>query len=89
MLLARCGQIVGTGGRVIVEVDPAPERDRGYQATVVDVDGRSSSPFPWYEIGVDALRERVRGTGLEIVETWTLSGRAFVRLSRLSDPFRD
>lgn len=85
-LLARCGQLVAVGGRVIVEVDPVPEQDRGYRATVVDVDGRSSSPFPWYEIGADALRERVGGTGLEIVESWTLSGRAFVRLTRLSDP---
>jgi len=74
---------------VIVEVDPHPTRDRGYQATVVDIDGRSSSPFPWYEIGATALRDRVHGTGLQIIETWTLSGRAFVSLTRLPDPCRE
>ncbi|WP_226530978.1 class I SAM-dependent methyltransferase [Microbacterium paraoxydans] len=88
VLLARCGQIVAPGGRVIVEVDPHPTRDRGYQATVVDIDGRSSSPFPWYEIGATALRDRVDGTGLQIVETWTLSGRAFVSLTRRQAPIR-
>lgn len=81
-LLARCAQIISPWGSVCAEVDPDPDADRGYEATVVDDDGRSSAPFPWYDIGAAALRARVRGTALEVVESWTASGRAFVRLAR-------
>lgn len=87
-LLERCARIVAAHGRIIVEVDQAPWCDRGYQATIVDLDGRTSSPFPWYDICARALAARLRGTGLRgdlgIVEEWTVSGRAFVRLSRLA-----
>ncbi|MFJ2370388.1 class I SAM-dependent methyltransferase [Microbacterium sp. NPDC087665] len=81
-LLARCAQIISPWGSICAEVDPDPDADRGYEATVVDDDGRSSSPFPWYDIGAAAVRKRVQGTALEIVEEWTASGRAFVRLGR-------
>lgn len=82
-LLARCAQIVAPRGAIVVEVDPDPDVDRGYEATVVDEDGRSSSPFPWHDIGSAALRERAVGTGLQVVEDWTVSERAFVRLVRV------
>ena len=82
MLLARCAQIISPRGSIFVEVDPEPRTDRGYAATVVDEDGRSSSPFPWYDLGEEALRTRLSGSALEIVETWEVSGRAFVRIAR-------
>ncbi|MBO0980881.1 class I SAM-dependent methyltransferase [Microbacterium sp. SD291] len=81
-LLTRCAQIVSADAGIIVEVDPVPATDRGYEATVVDDDGRSSSAFPWYDVGADALRGHLGGTGLQIAETWAVSGRAFVRLAR-------
>lgn len=80
LLLRRCAQLISADGGVIVEVDPAPATDRGYEATVVDDDGRSSSAFPWYDLGADALRDHLDDTGLGIAETWRESGRAFARL---------
>lgn len=82
VLMKRCAEIISPEGSVVVEVDPDPDLDRGYMATVVDDDGRSSSPFPWYDIGAEALRSRLSGTALQVVETWSVSGRAFVRLRR-------
>ncbi|WP_091227675.1 class I SAM-dependent methyltransferase [Microbacterium sp. 3J1] len=82
VLLERCAQIISTRGSIFVEVDPEPTTDRGYAATVVDEDGRSSSPFPWYDVGAAALRTRLKGSRLEITETWEVSGRAFVRVER-------
>ncbi|MBT2483753.1 MULTISPECIES: bifunctional 2-polyprenyl-6-hydroxyphenol methylase/3-demethylubiquinol 3-O-methyltransferase UbiG [unclassified Microbacterium] len=82
VLLARCAQIISSRGTIVVEVDPDPDVDRGFEATVVDEDGRSSSPFPWHDIGAAALRDRVTDTGLRFIEEWAVSDRAFVRLSR-------
>lgn len=81
-LLERCGQITTADGSILVEVDPDPLADRGFEATVVDAEGRTSAPFSWYDIGAPALAERLQGTGLEIVETWSASGRSFVRVTR-------
>lgn len=82
VLLERCAEIITPLGSILVEVDPDPEADRGFVATVVDDDGRSSSAFPWYDIGAAALRRRLHGSALDLVESWTVSGRAFVRLRR-------
>ena len=82
LLLERCARLVAPEGRVIVEVDPVRTTDRGYAATVVDEDGRSSSVFPWYDLGAEALRARLDGTGLGVAEEWAVSARAFVRLVR-------
>lgn len=81
-LLARCAQLVSPVGSIIVEVDPDPATDRGYAATLVDDDGRSSAPFPWYDLGAAALRTRLRRSRLSIAEVWDVSGRAFVRLAQ-------
>lgn len=83
-LLRRCARLIAAGGRIIVEVDSSPWHDRGYQARIVDVDGRTSSPFPWYDIGAQALAVRLRGTGLHVDEAWTVAGRAFARISPLA-----
>lgn len=82
LLLQRCAEIIAPCGSVIAEVDPDPEVDRGFTATVVDADGRSSSAFPWYDIGAAALCRLLRSTGLDLIENWSVSGRAFVRLRR-------
>ncbi|MBW8761547.1 MAG: methyltransferase domain-containing protein [Microbacterium sp.] len=81
-LLARCSDVIAVDGSVIVEVDPVATTDRGYDATLVDGRGRSSSAFPWYDVGAVALGDHLEETGLRISETWTVSGRAFVWMVR-------
>lgn len=81
-LLARCAQLVQRGGFVIVEAHPDPRRDRGFRATLIDHQGRSSLPFPWYEIGLNGLRRCAAAAELSVVETWSHAERTFVRLRR-------
>ena len=81
-LLMRCTQLVHPGGFVLVEVHPDPRRDRGFHATLIDHQGRSSLPFPWYEIGLDGLHRCADEAGLRVVESWSHDERTFVTLCR-------
>lgn len=84
-LLARCAELVQPGGIVLVEAHDDPRRDRRFHATLIDHDGRSSLPFPWYEIGVDGLGRCAAGTGLHVVESWSHAERTFVLLRRAAE----
>ncbi|MEJ8285695.1 SAM-dependent methyltransferase [Curtobacterium sp. PvP017] len=79
-LLERCGEIVRTGGRVIVETNPDPLADRVYTARVVDTDGHESAGFPWAEVGLDALHRHAADAGLVARQSWTVAGRSFCEL---------
>jgi SAM-dependent methyltransferase len=85
-LLVRCAQLVQPGGLVAVEVHPDPRRDRAFRATLIDHQGRSSLPFPWYEIGEDGVRRCAAEAGLRAVETWAHADRTFVLLRREMGP---
>lgn len=79
-LLARCSELVTGGGegRVLVETHHDPTRDRVFTATMIDDLGRSSLPFPWAEVGVDALHEHASNAGLELVQQRMRGNRTFV-----------
>lgn len=81
-LLARCAQLVQPGGLVLVEAHADPRRDRGFRATLIDHQGRSSLPFPWYEIGVNGLRRCAAAAGLGGGESWSHAERTFLLLRR-------
>lgn len=83
-LLERCAALVlGAGrGRILVETDPDPSRDRRFDAVVVDDLDRSSLPFPWAEVGPIALREYAAAAGLTLVREWSRRQRAFSEFAR-------
>ncbi|MFZ7089174.1 methyltransferase domain-containing protein [Curtobacterium sp. RRHDQ10] len=76
-LLTRCRDIVHEHGRIVVETAPDDDADRSYHATIVDADGRSSSTFPWAEVGRRALAEHAATAGMTVRTSWTAGGRAF------------
>lgn len=81
-LLHRCAELVVAGGEVLVEVDAEPELAVVDRCTLVDADGRESSPFPWARIGWSAVREVAAEAGLAVAEHWDAAGRHFVRIAR-------
>lgn len=81
-LLARCAELVRPGGSLLVEGHVDPLCDRGFSATLIDEEGHTSLPFPWYEIGSAGLRRLAPNAGLAVVEGWTLGGRSFVLMQR-------
>ena len=82
LLLSRCASLVQPDGAVIVEVHADPHRDRGFQAILIDHAGRTSLPFPWYEVGLDGLRRCAADAGVRVSETWSHAGRVFALLER-------
>ncbi|QIK63166.1 class I SAM-dependent methyltransferase [Leucobacter viscericola] len=80
-LLARCAEVMGPQGSIVIETHPDPLRDRAFQATLVDDFGRSSSPFPWCELGLASLVRVGTALGFTPAESWTHSDRSFLRLS--------
>jgi SAM-dependent methyltransferase len=80
-LLARCAELLAPHGRLLVETHPDPQRDAVFSCTVADGEGHVSAPFPWAEIGADALARRARGMGLRTAVSWSRDGRSFVHLA--------
>jgi SAM-dependent methyltransferase len=81
-LLARCGELLADGGALVVETHPDPARDRTFESTVQDGQGRASDPFPWAQVGRDAVVGMAAGAGLAPAQSWVTGGRAFTRLVR-------
>jgi SAM-dependent methyltransferase len=79
-LLARCRQVLRTGGDVIVETHPDPARDRAYQGSLVGQDGHVSDAFPWAEVGRAVLAAHAEDAGLRVTQGWGGAGRFFSRL---------
>jgi hypothetical protein len=80
-LLSRCCELIGPGGLVICEVDPAPDRHE-VQQVVLTVDGTVSAPLPWSRIGARTLARFAACVDLLVVEEWTAGERVFVTLRR-------
>jgi SAM-dependent methyltransferase len=81
-LLARCAQLLGGDGALLVEVSSDPDRDEAYEGTLEDARGRQSAGFPWAEIGIVALRAYAEASGLRVSQDWIRDGRWFARLVR-------
>jgi len=82
-LLRRCADLVReVDGRVLVETHPDAARDRIFTGVLVDDLSRESLPFPWAEVGADALREYAAAADLTVTREWTVNGRAFAEYAR-------
>lgn len=79
-LLNRCRELLGRRGAVIVEVQADDDIDEVFTAHIVDDDGRTSSTFPWAEVGSRALTLHAAAAGLSVDQTWRVDGRVFCRL---------
>ncbi|GAA1057712.1 methyltransferase type 11 [Agromyces luteolus] len=82
LLLRRCAELVAEGGQVLVEVDADADLAVVGHCTLVDDDGRESSPFPWARVGWAAAAALASDAGLVVVEHWDAAGRHFVRAAR-------
>jgi SAM-dependent methyltransferase len=82
-LLSRCAELVldHAEGRVLVEAHPDADRDRVFEAVVVDDLGRSSLPFPWAEVGIEGLIRYAASAGLRLVQQWERGGRVFAEFA--------
>ena len=85
-MIVRCDELLAADGEIVVETHPDAWRDRTYTGRLVDTHGRQSDPFPWAEIGVDALIARAAAIGLGSRQVWQLDGRTFCRLARKGHP---
>ena len=81
-LLVRCAELLAEDGVLVVEVSPDADRDRAFEGTLEDAQGRSSGVFPWAEIGIGPLRARAEAAGLRVDQDWIRTGRRFARLVR-------
>lgn len=78
-LLRRCRDLVGSGGLVICEVDPLPERHEVH-SVVLQTNGISSVPMAWSRVGAAALMRLASALDMVLQEEWVAGGRAFVAL---------
>ncbi|MFF9768351.1 class I SAM-dependent methyltransferase [Streptomyces sp. NPDC014636] len=79
-LLRRCGGLVSTTGRLVVEVDP-DDVEEFCTAWIEDIHGNSGPPFPWARLGRQALRRVAEDIGLSVTDQWTSGHRSFVALT--------
>ena len=79
-LLARCRQLLGRSGRVLVELDPP---GTGLRADRVRLERGTERGtwFDWAHVGADAVHHPAEQAGLRVVETWERAGRSFAVLA--------
>ena len=79
-LLARCRELIGPDGRVLVELDPP---GTGLRADRVRLERGSErgSWFAWAHVGADAVARPAAEAGLRAEETWERAGRSFAVLA--------
>lgn len=80
-LLDRCAELVGPGGTVLVELDPAASGVRRCVAVVEHATGRGE-PFRWAVVGADAVDGLAAAVGLTVTHSWRCDGRAFAELRK-------
>jgi SAM-dependent methyltransferase len=73
-LLARVGEVMVPGGRVIAEV---ADHGRGLvrERRRLRVDGRLSASFEWAVVGLDAIGDVAAAAGMQVVSTRSAGGR--------------
>jgi len=78
-LLARCRDLVGSGGLVVCEVDPSAERHE-VASVVLSSGALRSPPMPWCRVGAGPLVTAAARLDLSVAEEWASHGRRFVTL---------
>lgn len=84
-LLRRAGELLAPAGKALVEIEPPGSPLRQEQVRLCHA-GVASAWFPWAFVGADHISDVARDAGLGEVETWTVEGRWFASISRVSLP---
>ncbi|MFC7529208.1 SAM-dependent methyltransferase [Actinoplanes sp. GCM10030250] len=79
-LLARCGALLGAGGRLHAELAP-PGTPAWSGIATVHAPGGAGSPLRWACVPLDDLPALAAATALRIVDTWAEAGRWFATLT--------
>ncbi|MBM6402274.1 class I SAM-dependent methyltransferase [Phycicoccus sonneratiae] len=79
-LLHRCRDVASPAGLLVIETSPERGRLARYTAQVSTADGRPSDPFPWAEVGADALVSPARDAGWHRLREVRRRRRTFVVL---------
>jgi SAM-dependent methyltransferase len=78
-LLARCRDLIGTTGRVLLELDP-PGTGMRSDRVRLERGSQRGTWFDWTHVGVDAIGRPAAEAGLRVEETWERAGRSFAAL---------
>jgi SAM-dependent methyltransferase len=78
-LLARCRELIGPAGRVLVELD-APGTGLRADRVRLERGNQRGSWFDWAHVGADAIEGPAADAGLCVAETWERAGRCFAAL---------
>jgi len=82
-LLRRCAQMLAPGGRILIETERGNVNEQ-LTAWLEHRDGRRGPVFPWARMGAPALLRAAIDVGLQVVEQWCHSDRAFVSVATQS-----
>ncbi|GIH15003.1 methyltransferase domain-containing protein [Rugosimonospora africana] len=80
-LLARCLELLGPDGDILVELDP-PGSGTWSGPMLLRHDERTSQPFLWAVVAADDLPALAEQAGLSALEFWGEAQRWFARLAR-------
>jgi SAM-dependent methyltransferase len=78
-LLRRVAALLAPGGELLAELS-ADNVDRRGRVRLRLGSGRLSEPFPWAELGAQAMQAAAQAAGLQPAEYWQDGGRAFALL---------
>lgn len=79
-LLRRVAELIGTGGRALVEVQP-PGRPTRFEIVRLRTGRRVGPWFRWAYAGVDTIQTVACEAGLTVGEIWAAGDRWFVELN--------
>ncbi|MER6123250.1 class I SAM-dependent methyltransferase [Streptomyces sp. NPDC001795] len=80
-LLRRCGGLIATTGRLVVEVDPHDVEEL-CTARFENLQGQSGPYFPWARLGRRALNTIAEDLALSVTDQWGYGHRRFLALGR-------
>jgi SAM-dependent methyltransferase len=78
-LFTRLRKVITNAGRLLVEIHPDPGTER-CSTVRFSLGGMVGPPFPWAEIGRNALDRHARRAGYVVGEAWSVGGRSFALL---------
>jgi SAM-dependent methyltransferase len=80
-LLRRVGNLLATGGQVLVETEPPEERSESLGMVIQPESGRESW-FDWATLSASDAARIARAAGFGVADRWEDSGRWFVQLDK-------
>lgn len=78
-LLSRGCELLRPGGQILVEIEQPGTVSKVLTARL-ESGGRISAWFPWAVVSIDALQALAAESGLELIESWSGTGRWFASL---------